>query len=139
MTGLSGDTQENGMAAAPAAAIASEQALGDVEAVAAPEPAELDEDVVISSYLLSTVKGETAEAALAISQIAGVEVHDTIDTTLVVTIEAPTIDASTKVAAEVNASKGIISMRLIYANFEDDPVIKAHRLAYVEKKAQENK
>ena len=133
MAGFSEDTPVSLVTAAHAAVTASEQAAADSEA-----SSELAEDVVISSFLVSTVAGRTAEVAEAISEIAGVEVHETHDTTLVITIEAPTIDDSTKVATEVNLSEGVITMRLIYANFEDDPVIKAHMQAYLEKQAQGN-
>ncbi|MCL2528796.1 MAG: chaperone NapD [Coriobacteriia bacterium] len=113
MTNFTENTQENEVTAAQAAVTASELTSSGPE-----------EDVVISSYLVSTFQGETAQAAEAISQIAGVEVHETHDTTLVVTIEAPTIAASTKVATEVNLTKGVVTVRLIFANFEDDPIIK---------------
>jgi len=126
MTNFTENTQENEVTAAQAAVTVSEQAS-----------LELDEDVVISSFLVSTVKGETAEAAETISQIAGVEVHETHDTTLVITIEAPTIADSTNTATEVNLSKGVISVRLIFANFEDDPVIKKQLEKAREKKAQQ--
>jgi len=131
MTDYSEDTQETKVTAAGAAVTASNQADSGLEAAV-----ELDEDVVISSYLLSTVAGETEEASRVVSQIDGVEVHEVHGTTLVVTIEAPSIDESTKIATKVNLSEGVISMRMIFANFEDDPVIKAHRLSYMEEQAQ---
>jgi len=128
MDNFTEDTQETTVTAAHAAVTASEQTSAD----SGP-----DEDVVISSFLVSTVKGETAAAAATISAIEGVEVHETHDTTLVVTIEAPTIAESTKIATEMNLSKGVISVRMIFANFEDDPVIKRQRQAQLEKKAQQ--
>ena len=131
MTGFSEDMQENEVTAAQAAVTAPEQAIAEPETSAG-----LEEDVVISSFLVNTVVGETAEVSENISKIDGVEVHETHDTTLVITIEAPTIDASTKTATEVNQSKGVTTMRLIYANFEDDPLIKAHMQSYLEKQAK---
>ena len=119
------------MTATEVAVTSSKQAGKGLEVVS-----EMDEDVVISSYLVSTVAGDTEEASKALSQIAGVEVHEVHGTTLVITIEAPSIDDSTKVATEVNLSKGVVSMRMIYANFEDDPVIKAHMQSYLEEQAQ---
>jgi len=165
MTDFSEDTQANKVTAADAAVTTSgqvapesdfaseevvsghEAAILELEASAieleAAEAAALtpvfEEDVVISSFLVSTFKDQTDEASETISKIAGVEVHEVHDTTLVITIEAPTIDESTRVATEVNLSKGVVSMRMIYANFEDDPVIKAHMKAYLEKQAQDGK
>jgi len=131
MTGFSEEITVDKVTAAEAAVTISRQAGNEVMTVP-----ETDEDVVISSYLVSTVEGETDEVSATISKIAGVEVHETHGTTLVVTIEAPTIDDSTRVATEVNLSKGVISMRMIFANFEDDPVIKAHMQSYLEEQAQ---
>ena len=125
MTDFTENTQENEVTAVQAAVTASNQA-----------GLELEEDVVISSYLVSTFKGETDLAAENISKIAGVEVHEIHDSVLVVTIEAPTVADSTKVATEMNLSKGVVSVRLIYANFEDDPVIKKQRMIKLAEKAQ---
>ena len=109
---------------------------GEEAALAASHPSAAEEDAVISSFLISTVEGKTADVAEAVSLIAGVEVHEAHDTTLVITIEAPTIDASTKIASEVHLTKGVMSQRMVYANFEDDPLIKAQLQAQRNKETE---
>ncbi|MCL2807663.1 MAG: chaperone NapD [Coriobacteriia bacterium] len=123
---LSQDDMRNvEVAAADAAATSSETAAAAL--AAGTTASQLNEDVVISSFLASTIKGQTDAVAEAISHISGVEVHETHNTTLVLTIEAPTIQESTKIATEVNLTEGVITLQMIFANFEDDPVIKAQK------------
>lgn len=77
--------------------------------------------VVISSLVVNTVSDSTTEVAHALSAVAGVEVHEVVDSKLVVTLESETVDSSADVAAKFQDLPGVLSVNLIYVNFEDDP------------------
>ena len=51
----------------------------------------------------------------------GVEVHEVVESKLVVTLESETVDSSADVAAKFQDVPGVLSVNLIYVNFEDDP------------------
>jgi nitrate reductase NapD len=79
--------------------------------------------VVISSLLVETTPAQTAQVAREIAQRDGVEVHSTHGTSIVVSIEAASINASYAIATALTATEGVTGVQLIYANFEDDPTI----------------
>ncbi|MDR0501354.1 MAG: chaperone NapD [Coriobacteriales bacterium] len=94
------------------------------------EPTSLaEESVVISSVLVETKAASLKDVTTYLAQMPGVQVHSTHGTCLVVTIEAPTIDASYAIATELTAIDGVLNVQLVYANFEDDPGIKARMRA----------
>lgn len=77
--------------------------------------------VVISSLVVNTVSDSTIEVAHALSAMQGVEVHEVVESKLVVTLESETVDSSADVAAQFQEIPGVLSVNLIYVNFEDDP------------------
>ncbi|MDR3307927.1 MAG: chaperone NapD [Coriobacteriales bacterium] len=76
--------------------------------------------MVISSYVLDTLPKRSDEAAQAVVQHPGVELHVREDTKLVVTIEAPSIDATYEVATALSQTAGVLTTSLVYCNFEDE-------------------
>ena len=82
------------------------------------------EHVVISSLVVDTLPGTTQAAADALALIPYVEVHEINRTRIVVTIEAPTLDASHATASSFINVEGVTGVNLIYFNFEDDPTLK---------------
>jgi nitrate reductase NapAB chaperone NapD len=79
--------------------------------------------VVISSFLVDTLPDCADEVEQTIAETAGAEVHGRHGQSLVVTIEAPTISASQEIATALQLADGVLSVQLVYANFEDDPMI----------------
>lgn len=82
--------------------------------------------MVISSLIVETLPDLTSSVAQSLSSIEGVEVHGVNDNQVVVTIEAPTTDASHEVASGFVNIKGVLGINLVYANFEEDPSLKGH-------------
>jgi nitrate reductase NapD len=80
--------------------------------------------VVISSLLVETLPGTTDRVAGEMGRIAGVETHGTHGCAVVVSIEAESVRASQAVAVSLCAMDGVSSVQLVYANFEDDPMIR---------------
>lgn len=80
-----------------------------------------DENMVISSLVVETQAEKTQEVAAALAKIRGVEVHEVQETKIVVTVEAPTVDASADIAKSFIDIDGFIGMNIAYLNFEDDP------------------
>lgn len=79
--------------------------------------------MVISSLVVETLPPHTQAAADALARIDGVEVHELVDTKIVVTIEADSVDDSYDVASGFIQIEGVIGVELVYANFEDDPSV----------------
>jgi nitrate reductase NapD len=79
--------------------------------------------MVISSLLVDALPGNTEEVLHAIDGIVGAESHGVHGNSIVVSIEAESVRASYAIATELNATDGVSSVQLVYANFEDDPVI----------------
>jgi nitrate reductase NapD len=79
--------------------------------------------MVISSLLVDAEPGSTDEVLRSIAGIAGAEAHSVHGSSIVVSIEAPSISASYAIATELNAASGVSGVQLVYANFEDDPII----------------
>ena len=84
---------------------------------------EKDVPVVISSLLVEALPTEVQELSREIALVPGVEVHEIHGSSIVISIEASSIDASYKIASSLTAIEGVTGVQLIYANFEDDPVI----------------
>jgi nitrate reductase NapD len=82
-----------------------------------------DAPMVISSLLVKSVPGGLDEALRGIAGIAGVEAHEVHGPTIVVSIEAESVKASYASARALAAVEAVDSVQLVYANFEDDPVV----------------
>lgn len=82
--------------------------------------------MVISSLVVNTVAGTTESVRAALAEMPGVEVHETVGAKLVVTIESETVDTSANAATEFQAIPGVLSVNLIYVNFEDDLSLKGN-------------
>ena len=83
----------------------------------------MDESVVISSLVVETVQEYTEQIADQLKELEGVEVHEINGYKIVVTIEAPTVDASHDVASSFLQYAGVLGINLVYVNFEDDPTL----------------
>ena len=79
--------------------------------------------MVISSLVVETNPQLTEQVAQSLIEMPGVEVHETVDYKLVVTIEADTTDQSHQIATDFMNVPGVITVGLVYCNFEDDPTL----------------
>ena len=79
--------------------------------------------IVISSLLVKTASGEMERIIAELEQIDGVETHGSHGDSVIVTIEAASINASYAIATSITAVNGVANVHLVYANFEDDPLI----------------
>lgn len=96
--------------------------------------------MVISSLVVETTPGKVRSAAEALAKIEGVEVHNFEGYKIVVTIETETVDDSHEIASGFMNIEGVTGVNLIYANFEDDPSLKAAQdkiAAHAARKVQE--
>jgi nitrate reductase NapD len=84
--------------------------------------------MVISSLLVETAPEATDRVFCEIGKIAGVEAHGTRGCAIIVSIEAESVRASQAIATALGAVEGVSGVQLVYANFEDDPLIQ-QRLA----------
>jgi nitrate reductase NapD len=82
-----------------------------------------DEPVVISSLLVEAAPQDVDRVVREINEIAGVEAHGTHGCAIVVSIEAESVRASQAIATALYAMDGVSGVQLVYANFEDDPLI----------------
>ena len=78
------------------------------------------EPVVISSLVVETAPGCAEAAAEALAALPGVEVHERQGHKLVVTIEAPSVQASHERASSFIQVEGVTGVYLVYCNFEDE-------------------
>lgn len=76
--------------------------------------------MVISSLVVETLPESTADVALALADLQGVEVHEVNEYKVVVTIEADSIDDSHDIASSFLEIQGVLGINLVYANFEDE-------------------
>ena len=78
--------------------------------------------MTISSLIVETLPQHTADVAQELARREGVEVHGTDEATgkVVITIEAPGIDASHAIASGFISIEGVRGIDLVYANFEDE-------------------
>ena len=79
--------------------------------------------MVISSLVVETAPNYTEAVAEALPEHLGVEVHGIDGYKIVITIEAPTVDESHDIAAELALISGVLNVNLVYLNFEDDETI----------------
>lgn len=78
--------------------------------------------MVISGLYLETVPGKATTAAKALEKIEGVEVHHIEnDYKIIITLETVTADESYKTAETFKEIDGILTICLVYSNFEGDP------------------
>ena len=78
------------------------------------------EPVVSSSLVVETAPGCAEAAAEALAALPGVEVHERQGHKLVVTIEAPSVQASHERASSFIQVEGVTGVNLVYCNFEDE-------------------
>ncbi len=83
----------------------------------------MQDHTVISSLIVRVLPDHGESAAARLASIEGVEVHEKLEGKIVVTIEAPTVDASHDTAASFSEIPGVIGVDLVYVNFEDDPAV----------------
>ena len=79
--------------------------------------------MVISSLIVETVPESTEAVAAQLPDLPGVEVHGIEGYKIVITIEAPTVDESHRVASDIIPLAGVLNVNLVYVNFEDDKTI----------------
>ncbi|MDQ0156697.1 chaperone NapD [Robertmurraya andreesenii] len=78
--------------------------------------------MVISGLYLETVPGKAFLAAEELAKKEGVEVHHIEeDYKIVITLETETADQSYKIADSFKEIDGILTICLVYSNFEEDP------------------
>ena len=82
-----------------------------------------EETTVISSYLIRAIEEDVPQVIEALKGIAGLEVHDPVGFNIPVSLELPSLDATEKVAKKLKDVPGVLTVNLVYVNFEDDPVI----------------
>ncbi len=77
--------------------------------------------MVISGFLLITVKGKTAVVIEQLQKLPGVEIHHIEqEVKVILTLEAPTVDDSYRIGEAFKEIDGIVSICLAYTNFEED-------------------
>jgi nitrate reductase NapD len=79
--------------------------------------------MVISSLVVDTASEYTQAVAEELPKTPGVEVHEINQYKLVVTIEAETVQRSQAIATSFLDVTGVLSVNLVYVNFEDDHTI----------------
>lgn len=78
--------------------------------------------MVISGFMLITVKGKTDAVIEQLKKIPGVEIHHIEqEVKVILTLEAPSVDDSYKIGEEFEKIDGIVSICLAYTHFEEDP------------------
>ena len=108
--------------------MASDQvAVGPRGVDGVPEPAPVasgapaaGEPVVISSLVVETAPELAGAVAGELAALPGVEVHERQGHKLVVTIEAPSVQASHERASSFIQVEGVTGVNLVYCNFEDE-------------------
>ena len=77
--------------------------------------------MVISGFMLITVKGKTDSVIEQLQKLPGVEVHHIEqEVKVVLTLEADSVDESYRIGEAFKEIDGIASICLAYTNFEDD-------------------
>ncbi|RXJ04035.1 hypothetical protein DS745_01200 [Anaerobacillus alkaliphilus] len=77
--------------------------------------------MVISGFMLITVKGKTAAVIEQLQKLPGVEVHHVEqEVKIILTLEAPSVDESYRIGEAFKEIDGIVTICLAYTNFEDD-------------------
>ena len=96
-----------------------------------------EEHTVISSLIVECLPADMEGVAEMLAGLQGVEVHGKEAGQVVVTIEKPTLDESHDLANDITQMQGVTGVNLIYANFEDDPIINEMQQRLDEKSASE--
>lgn len=79
----------------------------------------MDQPVVISSLVVNVDPAKTQEVIDAINAVEGAEVAEHSEDKLVVVIEKPSLDESHDCAFEMGKIDGVITVSLVYCNFEE--------------------
>ena len=73
---------------------------------------------MISSLVVETVPERTEAITETLEALAGVEVHDVIDSRIAITIETETVEDGYTIAMTIPGIPGVTGTQLVYANFE---------------------
>ncbi len=88
--------------------------------------------MVISGFMLITVKGKTAEVIEQLEKLPGLEVHHVEqEVKIILTLEAPSVDESYRIGESFKKIDGIVTICLAYTNFEDDDAMQ-HKTAVMQ-------
>lgn len=78
--------------------------------------------MVISGLILETVPGKALLAVKELEKKDGVEVHHVEeDYKIIITLETVTADQSYRIAETFKEIEVVLTVCLVYSNFEDDP------------------
>jgi nitrate reductase NapD len=76
----------------------------------------------ISSVIVSARPGEAAVVSAGLAQLAGVEIHATTpEGKFIATIESVTDGETVHTFDRINALEGVMSVAMVYHQFESDP------------------
>jgi len=76
--------------------------------------------MIISSYVVETIPEKCESVIEALSALDGVEVHERIESRLVVSVEADSTDETYAIATKMTQMDGAFAVNLVYCNFEDE-------------------
>lgn len=78
--------------------------------------------MVISGIYIETIPGKARAAAEQLALLNGVEIHHIHeDKKIILTIETDTVDQSYRTAEKFKDIDGVLTICLVYTNFEDEP------------------
>lgn len=77
--------------------------------------------MVISSFIIETQLKMVDQVKAQLQDLPGVEVHSVVeDMKIIVTLETNTTDESYRIGEKMSKLDGVISLCLVYTNFEDE-------------------
>ena len=79
--------------------------------------------MVISSIIIETLENQAKEVAAQLAEIQGIEVHHIEDYKIIITVETETLDDSYALTKDFVNIEGVLTINLVYCNFEDDPTL----------------
>ncbi len=78
--------------------------------------------MVISGIYVETISGLAEQAAEQLARLNGVEIHHIHeDQKVILTLETDTVDESYHTAEKFKEIDGVLTICLVYTNFEDEP------------------
>ncbi|UII54269.1 chaperone NapD [Cytobacillus spongiae] len=78
--------------------------------------------MVISGIFIESIQGLATQTAKDLEAFKGVEVHHIEDEyKIVLTLEAPSVNESYEIAEQFKQVAGVLTICLVYTNFENDP------------------
>ena len=85
-----------------------------------------EDDMIISSYVLETIPEKCEAVIETLATFEGVEVHERVESRLVVSIEADTTEDTYALATKMTQLDGVFAVNLVYCNFEDETLAAQH-------------